>query len=131
VSSPSDDTGESFRNLLLRLRGRTWLTQRDLASQMGVHVHSIQGWEAGSNYPRVTSLRALIAAAARAGAFTPGHEADEAAVLWAAAAREAPRLRVPFDRTWFGGIVPGQRGPIQGQSPGGMDADPPSPVPTG
>ena len=110
MSSPSDDTGESFRGLLLRLRGRIHLTQRELAAQMGVHVHSIQGWEAGANYPGVTSLRALIAAAARAGAFTPGHEADEAAALWAAAAREAPRLRMPFDRAWFDRIVPPRPG---------------------
>jgi transcriptional regulator with XRE-family HTH domain len=106
VSSSSDDSGESFRRLLLRLRGRIHLTQRDLAAQMGVHVHSIQGWEAGSNHPGVASLRALIAAAAHAGAFTPGRELDEAAALWAAASREAPRLRVPFDRAWFDTIVP-------------------------
>ena len=106
MSSSSDVSGESFRSLLLRLRGRIHLTQRELAAQTGLHVHSIQGWEAGSNYPGVTSLRALIATAARVGAFTPGHEADEAAALWAAAAREAPRLRVPFDRAWFDTIVP-------------------------
>src|SRR5215475_7480941 len=74
-----DPSGESFRSLLLRLRGRIHLTQRELAGQMEVHVHSIQGWEAGSNYPGAASLRALIAAAARAGAFTEGQEADEAA----------------------------------------------------
>ena len=70
--SSLDDAGESFRSLLLRLRGRIHLTQRELAAQMGVHVHSIQGWEAGSNYPGVASLRALIAAAARSGALTTG-----------------------------------------------------------
>jgi len=130
VSSPSDDTGESFRSLLLRLRGRIHLTQRELAAQMGVHVHSIQGWEAGSNYPGVASLRALIAAAARADAFTPGHEMDEAAALWAAAAREAPRLRVPFDRAWFDQIVPPRPGPTPSENVLTVAA-PPSPVPTG
>src|SRR5688572_16265629 len=98
---------------------------------MGVHVHSIQGWEAGSNYPGVASLRALIAAAARAGAFTPGRELEEAAALWAAAAREAPRLRVPFDRAWFGTIVPGQREHMDDASARGEVAPPRSPVPTG
>jgi len=131
VSSPSDDTGESFRSLLLRLRGRIHLTQRDLAAQMGVHVHSIQGWEAGSNYPGVTSLRALIAAAARVGAFTPGDEADEAAALWTAAAREAPRLRVPFDRAWFDGIIPPRAGPTQSEAVLDVAAPTLSPVPTG
>src|SRR5262245_33502817 len=106
------DTDESFRGLLLQLRGRIGLTHRGLADQMGVHVHSIQGWEAGSNYPGVTSLRALITVAVKGGAFTAGHEADEAAALWAAAAREAPRLRVPFDRAWFDTIVLSPRGPV-------------------
>ena len=131
MSSPSDDSVESFRSLLLRLRGRIQLTQRDLAAQMGVHVHSIQGWEAGSNYPGVTSLRALIAAAARAGAFTPGHEMDEAAALWAAAAREAPRLRVPFDRAWFDGIVPPRAGPTQSEAALNVAAPTRSQAPTG
>jgi len=130
VSSPSDDTSESFGSLLLRLRGRIHLTQRELAAQMGVHVHSIQGWEAGVTYPGVASLRALIAAAVRAGAFTPGQEADEAAALWAAAAREAPRLRVPFDRAWFDQIVPPRPGPTPSENVLNVAA-PPSPVPTG
>src|SRR5262245_33925110 len=102
---------ESFRDLLLRLRRRMHLTQRELATQMGVHVHSLQGWEAGANYPGVESLRALIAAAARAGAFAPGHEVDDAAALWAAAAQDAPRLRIPFDRAWFDRILPPRSDP--------------------
>jgi transcriptional regulator with XRE-family HTH domain len=111
---PTDDgTGESFRGLVLRLRGRIGLTQRELAGQMGVHVHSIQGWEAGTNFPGVASLQALIAAGLRAGGFTAGREAEEAAALWSAAMREAPRLRTPFDRAWFEGISGGKRGPVQ------------------
>jgi WD40 repeat protein/transcriptional regulator with XRE-family HTH domain len=128
---PADErSAESFRGLLLRLRGRIHLTQRELAAQIGVHVHSIQGWEAGSNYPGVTSLRALIAAAARAGAFTAGQEADEAAALWAAAAREAPRLRAPFDRTWFDTIVPPGPGSKLGHGMPVVAVPTPSPVPT-
>ena len=69
-----DDPAESFTGLVLQLRGRIGLTQRELAAQMGVHVHSIQGWEAGANFPGAASLRALIAAALRAGGFTAGHE---------------------------------------------------------
>ena len=57
MSSSSDDTGESFRGLLLRLRGRIHLTQRELAAQMGVHVHSIQGWEPG---PTTRAWRACV-----------------------------------------------------------------------
>ncbi|MBV9171616.1 MAG: helix-turn-helix transcriptional regulator, partial [Chloroflexi bacterium] len=97
--------GESFSGLLLRLRGRIALTQRELATRVGVNVSSIQGWEAGANYPSVASLKALIGAAFLAGGFSAGHEADEAASLWAAAVRDAPRFRTPFDRAWFDQIV--------------------------
>src|SRR3712207_7048177 len=34
--------GESFRGLVLQLRGRTGLTQRELAERIGVHVTSIR-----------------------------------------------------------------------------------------
>jgi transcriptional regulator with XRE-family HTH domain len=93
--------GESFSGLLLRLRGRIALTQRELATRVGVNVSSIQGWEAGANYPSVANLKALIGAAFLAGGFGDGHAADEAAALWAAAVRDAPRFRTPFDRAWF------------------------------
>src|SRR5688500_18036253 len=111
---PADDaTGESFRGLVLRLRGRTGLTQRDLANQMGVHVHSIQGWEAGDNYPGLASLKALIAAVLQCGGFTAGGELEEAEALWAAALRDAPRFRTPFDGAWFERLVAGRRGPVR------------------
>jgi DNA-binding transcriptional regulator YiaG len=55
---PIDD----FPGLVLQLRGRIGLTQRQLAAQLGVHVHSIQAWESGTSYPSVASLQAFIAA---------------------------------------------------------------------
>ena len=85
------------------------MTQRELASRIGVHVHSLRGWEAGTSYPGVASLQALIAASLASGGFTAGREADEAAALWLAALREAPRLRTPFDRAWFDQISAGSR----------------------
>jgi DNA-binding transcriptional regulator YiaG len=51
VPAANDGPGESFRGLVLQLRGRTKLTQRELARRLGVHVHSVQGWEAGASYP--------------------------------------------------------------------------------
>ena len=55
---PADDwTRESFRGLVLQLRGRTGLTQRELAARVGVSVASIQGWEAGGKYPGLASLK--------------------------------------------------------------------------
>ena len=106
---PSDDmTGESFRGLVLQLRGRTGLTQRELATRVGVSVSSIQGWEAGANYPGVASLKALIAAGLQAGGFTTGRETEEVAALWAAALRDASRFRTPFDGAWFERLVAGR-----------------------
>jgi WD40 repeat protein/transcriptional regulator with XRE-family HTH domain len=111
---PSDDAAdERFRDLVLQLRGRTGLTQRELAGQIGVTARSIQGWELGTNYPGVASLKALIAAGLRAGAFTPGREVEEVQALWAAALRDAPRFRMPFDGAWFEQITAGGRDPEQ------------------
>jgi WD40 repeat protein/transcriptional regulator with XRE-family HTH domain len=106
-------TSESFRGLVLRLRGRTGLTQRELAARAGVNVNSIHGWEAGANFPSSASLKALIAVGLQAGGFTAGHEAEEARELWAAALRNAPRLRMPFDGAWFEQIAAGRREPVR------------------
>src|SRR5258708_1116426 len=53
---------ESFQGMLLQLRGRTGLTQRELATSLGMHWRSIQGWESGANYPSAASLRLLLVA---------------------------------------------------------------------
>lgn len=113
---PADDSiHESFRGLVLQLRGRIGLTQRELAARLGVHVNSIQGWEAGANYPGMASLRALIAVGVQAGGFSTGREAEGAAAIWAAALREAPRLQAPFDRAWFDQLASDQRGVDDGR----------------
>src|SRR5438132_5485427 len=101
--------GESFQGLVLRYRGRTGLTQRELAQRLGAHVRSIQVWESGTSYPSSASLQALIATYLEAGGFELGHEAAEAEALWTAALREAPRLRPPFDAAWFAGLLAGRR----------------------
>src|SRR5262245_35950756 len=105
--------GGSFRDLVLRLRGRTGLTQRELATRIGVHARSIQGWEVGDTFPGVASLKALIATGLQAGGFTPGREAEEARALWAAAVHDAPRFRMPFDDVWFRQSAAGRRDPDQ------------------
>ena len=97
----SDGNCESFAGLVLRHRGRSRLAQNQLASQVGVHPRSVQGWELGSNHPGAERLCALIAVFVRLGALTVGHEEAEAEGLWNAALREAPRLSVAFDRMWF------------------------------
>src|SRR5262249_12404867 len=116
-------------NLVLQLRSRTGLTQRELAARLGVHVHSLQGWESGISYPSVASLKALIAAGLQAGAFAVGRESEEARAPWAAALRDAPRLRTPFDGAWFERIVAGWRVPVRDSSRSAVAA-PAGPRPT-
>src|SRR5262245_4707977 len=93
---------ESFRGLVLRFRGRTGLTQRELATRMGASRRAVQDWEAGLNYPSPERLRALILVLLEAGGLTVGREAAEAHELWAAVLRAAPRMHTPFDEVWFG-----------------------------
>ena len=73
-------------------------------TRVGVHPHSIQGWESGSHCPSADSLKALIAAFAAAGAFSPGEEAADVAGIWATALRTGARLRSPFDPVWFASL---------------------------
>src|SRR5258708_27294607 len=91
----ADRAMESFQGLLLRHRGRTGLTQRQLGARVGVSRGSVQDWEAGSSYPDAQHLRALIAALFEGGGLTVR---DEAEGLWAADLPPDPRVRKPFDR---------------------------------
>ena len=96
---------ESFQGLLLRHRGRTRLTQRQLATRAGVSRRSVQDWEAGLNYPDPQHLQALIAAFLETRGFTVGAEAVEAEALWAAALRQARRMQTPFDAGWWASLL--------------------------
>ena len=91
------------------LRGRARLTQRDLATAIGVSERAIQIWEAGLGYPSAASLQRLIAIYVEHRAFSVGREIDEATDLWAAALVEAPRLKTAFDTEWFSGLLEGQQ----------------------
>ena len=93
---------ESFRGLLLRHRGRTGLTQGQLADHIGVARRTIQDWESGLNYPTAGRLQAAIL---EAGGLAAGREADEAMALWVAADRESSRTHPPFDTTWFARLL--------------------------
>src|SRR6266851_4498315 len=93
----ADQQGETFQGLVLRYRGRTGLTQEEIAHRLGAHVRSVQLWESGTSYPSAASMQRLISTFLEAGAFASGHEGAEAEALWSAALREAPRLRPPFD----------------------------------
>jgi transcriptional regulator with XRE-family HTH domain len=101
----ADRSAESFQGLLLRHRGRTGLTQRQLATRVGVSRGSVQDWEAGRNYPDAQHLQALIAAFLDAGGLTIGSEAAEAEALWDAALRQAPRMQTEFDAVSWAGVI--------------------------
>src|SRR5215471_14600253 len=90
---------------MLGLRGRTRLTQQQLASRLGVSTRTIQYWETGVSFPAGLHLKGLIAACLENGAFTPGQEQDEARALWESATYETPRLAAPFDQPWFASLL--------------------------
>ncbi|MBV9597659.1 MAG: hypothetical protein JOZ87_12435 [Chloroflexi bacterium] len=98
---------DSFSGLLLRYRGRTRLTQRQLAMRIGVNTRTVQGWESGLMYPVAGRLEALITTLLEAGGFTNGREQQEAEELWAAVEREAGRAHPSFQREWFAALAAG------------------------
>jgi transcriptional regulator with XRE-family HTH domain len=88
---------ESFQGLVLRFRGRTALTQGQVAARAHASLRSIQAWEAGISYPGTENLQALISCFLEAGGFARGREAAEAKAFWSAAVcemlgRHRPRL---------------------------------------
>src|SRR6266851_10232421 len=117
---------ESFRGLVLRHRGRTGLTQRELAIRMGAGRRTVQDWEAGVKFPSAERLQALIVVLLAAGGLTAGHEREEVAELWAAVLREAPRMRTPFDEVWFTGLLVNHTAPLQTPAPAGHMSPPAS-----
>src|SRR5262245_66273752 len=84
-SQAADHEAKSFRGLVLSYRGRTRLTQRELAGRMGAARRTVQDWETGVNYPTADRLRALILAFLDAGGLRTGPEVVEAQELWAEA----------------------------------------------
>jgi transcriptional regulator with XRE-family HTH domain len=94
---------------MLRFRGRTRLTQRQLAVRLGVTARSIQAWEAGESYPSTASLQALISVYLDEGVFSAGSEAAAAASLWTSALEHSSRLRPPFEHAWFDDLLASKR----------------------
>ncbi|MBV9173485.1 MAG: helix-turn-helix transcriptional regulator, partial [Chloroflexi bacterium] len=100
--------GERFSGMLLRFRGRTGLSQREIADRIHVHVRSVQLWEAGGSHPNARNLQGLIRLFLKNGAFTNGLEQVEAAALWSAVDEESDRLKVTFDAAWFATLLGGR-----------------------
>ena len=101
IGQAGDYANESFQGLLLRHRGRTGLTQRELADRVGISPRALQMWEAGATYPSAAALQSLIHALLEAHGLDSGRETEEVEELWSAALRDGPRMRTPLDRTWL------------------------------
>jgi transcriptional regulator with XRE-family HTH domain len=95
----------SFRGLLLRYRGRTGLTQREVAGRVGVNRRSVKGWELGAGVAGADRLEELIRVLLEADGLTPGQETAEARALWAEAQSESARTYSPFDTAWFARLL--------------------------
>jgi transcriptional regulator with XRE-family HTH domain len=92
---------EEFRGLVLRFRGRTRLSQAQLAARARVHLRSIQAWESGLSLPSTERLQALIVAFLDSGGFAPDDAEGEARALWSAVEHASSRQHPQFDARWF------------------------------
>ena len=81
------------------------MTQRELASAVGVSDRTVQVWEAGLGHPRAERLQRLIMLYMQVGAFRTGRESHEAAALWGAALETGRRFKSAFDAEWFAGLL--------------------------
>src|SRR5438132_448726 len=126
-SHAADRGAEPFRSLVLRHRGRTGLTQRELAARAGASRRTVQDWELGVNYPTADRLQALILVFLEAGGLAVGHEIEEAEELWAAALREAPRMHTTLDRAWLGRVLAARSAPQPPEHAGHMVPPVPDP----
>ena len=100
-STPLQLHEQPYRSLALALRGRSGLTQRDLAVQLGVSDQAIQNWESGRSHPKSDHVKRLITLYIEHGVFTPGREAEEARAVWEVLRRGAAQRVAPFDQAWF------------------------------
>jgi WD40 repeat protein/transcriptional regulator with XRE-family HTH domain len=112
------ESAETFRGRMLVLRGRTSLTQQQLASRLGVSTRTIQYWETGVSYPAGANLKGLVGVFLENAAFTPGQEREDAERLWEAASLQAPRLAATFDSTWFEDLLASFRASRSGVNAG-------------
>jgi transcriptional regulator with XRE-family HTH domain len=105
VGRPHSPMAESFRDMLLRCRGRSGLTQRELANRLHVNRRSVQEWETGASFPSAERLEALIRLLLETDGLTAGQEAAEAEALSEAVQRAAPHAHAPFDAAWFARLM--------------------------
>lgn len=110
---------ESFSGLLLRYRGRTRLTQRQLADRMKVSLRALQRWETGVMYPGTERLQALLVSLLeeRPSAYTAGRywTAGNFHIRWSRAYQR--RSNVVFSTMRTGGTASSTCYPRTSSSP--------------
>ncbi len=87
--------------MIVSLREKAGLTQKQIGDALEVSRRTIQHWEAGTAFPDTTHLKHLIAYYFGQGSFSKGLERDEAEALWAQADESAARRKSLFDKPWF------------------------------
>jgi transcriptional regulator with XRE-family HTH domain len=107
-------TDYRFGQLALTLREKARLTQTEVAGAVGVSDRTIQHWEGGTAFPAAANLQKLIALYLQHGAFTPGHERDEAEAFWKQADESAARRKSLFDENWFDRLLAPQAPEVAG-----------------
>src|SRR3989440_7401130 len=114
----------AFGQAIVTLRTAMKLTQVELAQFLGVSRGAVLGWEAGSSYPKVKSLKRFIALGVQLQAFAAGREEEEIHALWHAA-----HQKVLLDDPWLSSLL-GQQPPLlPSVTPGSIEETRPHELP--
>lgn len=106
-------TDYRFGQMILSLREKVNLTQKEVADVLSVSRRTVQHWEAGTAFPDSSHLKDLIAFYLHQGSFTEGLENEEAVALWTQADESASRRKSAFDDHWFRGLLHAVKSPPQ------------------
>ncbi len=110
-------TDYRFGLMIVALREKVGLTQKEIGEALDVSRRTVQHWEAGTAFPDPNHLKHLIAFYFQKGSFTRGSEHDEAAALWAQADESAARRKTMFDEIWFAELVGQQAAQVKAPNP--------------
>ena len=102
----------AFGQAILTLRTAIHLTQVELAHFLGISRMAVQGWEAGSSYPKAEHLKEFIALGVQHQAFAAGREAEEIRALWKAA-----HQKLLLDEPWLSALLARQSPPLASVPP--------------
>jgi len=95
----------AFGQAILTLRTAMNLTQVELAHFLGLSRMAVQGWEAGSSYPKAEHFKRFIALGVKLRAFPAGREEEEIDAIW-----QAAHQKVLLDELWLSALL-GERPP--------------------